>query len=1145
MKTSYIKGCLLGLVFLVSLITKVAYAATPMLYFSSQPSSTSLSGTTTLTYVVVNNVPQPMPLTSFSFTSSSDYTAVISNSCSSSGNAIVPVNGTCTISVALSAAQAGTTNSAHLIVGYSSQPGTKLVSNDITITTTDTGAVVFASQPSSPQAVTVGATTNLTYQVTNTTSSAQALSNLSFTASSRYTVGSIVVSGSSTCSSNIVPSTGTCTITVPLTGVSAGTSVGHLRADWGSTPTPMTGANFITINVSGSSVTPLAFVAPQPTSPQSVNTGASLDLDYKVTNPNASAVTITSIAFSSNNLYNPDQPSITVSGTGCTLTSVPPSSSTPFCTYTVHIIAGSSTGTASGQVLTVNYTGGSPLVSSPITVDVTSSSSTLFFTYQASSTSVNTNGSTTLTYQVRNPSASPVSFTSTFTTSGLFTVGTITNTCSGSVPAASTCNIVVPITAGSTGGVANNQNLTVDDSSTPIVSSDISIAVTGTQLLTFPTPVQGSWGTAINGTFSIPISVQNPTASPVSLTSLSFTSSSLYTVGTITVTGSGCSTSTINAGATCTVTVPFTANATPGSTTGQLIIAYTGGGPSVYTPPISIYVTNSGTSLSFVSPLPNAINMSTYMEQTLTYALQNNTSSNVPINSVSVSASTGTTTDTSVVNYLTYCQIPGTQGVVAANQTCYVVVTLTSNGTAGTIAQNLVINYGSSQTISSPINFNVATQASSRTLTFINQCTNQQVALGINPGTVNNAANINTSCNTASDCNEGASCVLTNSITGAKQCVWNAPVTADGNYQLTAAPSAGSNGGTESVTVPYQSTENAVIGGQIFNTGVTGRTGCTSSVGTLCSTADCSGGVFPPNGACQPGSGFLQPSATGEINLFLGSLPAPAPSTDTYDGSLINGFNVPFSITPSISNGRSTNPYACGIPGNPSTVVSTDGTLGACTWTFPWTGSDESYFTVITSPTATTCTGSCTTGVCGVSESAMSAAASGTSPQRYCGTFAGYWSAGQACSVNGNLGAPFNCATTAGGLPLSSWYLCNAGAAANSCYSGGATSQNCCGCQNWDSYVTATYPTGLPIPTAPTVTSCGGVASTAWVNNALGFAGVAKQACPSFYSYQYDDPSSTFNCGAASDGLSPHVGTLNTTDYTITFCPGGASGAPT
>lgn len=1141
MKSKFIKGFLVGLVFLLGAITTTAYAATPMLYFSDQPTSTTLSGTTTLQYTVTNNVPSPMPLTSFSFTSSNDYTSSISNDCDSSGHAIVPALGVCHISVALTAVNAGTTGGAKLIIGYSNQPGTKLISNPITITTSDTGAVVFSSQPSSPQAVTIGAVTNLTYQVTNTTSSAQPLSSLSFTASSRYSVGSIVVSGSGTCSSNIVPSTGSCTITVPLTGVSAGSSPGRLSASWGSSPTPIAAANLLVINVSGSSVTPLAFVAPQPTSPQAVNTGASTSFDYKVTNPNASAITITSIAFSSNTLYNPDQPSITVSGTGCSLSSVPPSSTTPFCTYTVHITAGSSTGTASGQILTINYTGGSPLISDPIDVDITSASATLFFTVEAPSTSVATNGATTLTYQVRNPSGSAVPFTTAFTTSSLFTVGTITNTCSSSVPAASTCNIVVPITAGATGGVDDNQNLTVDDGTNSIISTDITISVTGTQLLTFPTPVQGSWGTPINGTFSIPFTVENVSGSAVTLNSLSFTASSLYTVGTITVTGSGCSTSTINTGATCTVTVPFTANATPGTTTGQLVIDYVGGGPTVYTPPITINVTNSGTNLSFVTPLPVLENMSTYMQQTVTYAVQNNTSSNIPITSVTVTPSTGTTTDTSVLNYLTSCQIPGTQGVVAANQTCYVVVTLTSNGTPGTIQQSLFVNYGAGQSISSPINFNVATQANSRTLTFVNQCTNQAIALGINPGTVSNTSNLSTSCSTSSDCNQGASCVLTNAITGAKQCVWNAPVPADGNYQLTASPSIGTNGGTQSVTVPYTSTENALIAGQIFNTGVTGRTSCTSTIGSQCSTADCSNGVFPPNGACNPSTGFQQPSAAGEINLFLGSLPAPAPPTDTYDGSLINGFNVPFSITPSISNGSTVNPYACGIPGNTVDVTGTngDGTLGKCQWDFNWSGSDASYFTMITSPTATTCTGTCTTGVCGVSASDMAGAASGASPQRYCGTFAGYWSAGQACSVNSVLGAPFNCATTAGGLPLSSWYLCNAGVAATSCYSAGATSNNCCGCQDWNTYTPA-----LAVPIAPTVTSCGGVSSTAWVNNALGFAGVAKAACPSFYSYQYDDPSSTFNCGAASDGLSAHPGIVNTTDYTITFCPGGATGAP-
>jgi hypothetical protein len=46
-----------------------------------------------------------------------------------------------------------------------------------------------------------------------------------------------------------------------------------------------------------------------------------------------------------------------------------------------------------------------------------------------------------------------------------------------------------------------------------------------------------------------------------------------------------------------------------------------------------------------------------------------------------------------------------------------------------------------------------------------------------------------------------------------------------------------------------------------------------------------------------------------------------------------------------------------------------------------------------------------------------------------------------------------------------------------------------------------------------------------------------KKACPTAYAYQYDDSSSTFQCG----NKNPSSMNTNTVGYTITFCPGGKS----
>ena len=54
-----------------------------------------------------------------------------------------------------------------------------------------------------------------------------------------------------------------------------------------------------------------------------------------------------------------------------------------------------------------------------------------------------------------------------------------------------------------------------------------------------------------------------------------------------------------------------------------------------------------------------------------------------------------------------------------------------------------------------------------------------------------------------------------------------------------------------------------------------------------------------------------------------------------------------------------------------------------------------------------------------------------------------------------------------------------------------------------------------------------------WTENVLGIISWMKAACPTAYSYPYDDKASTFQCTASE-----------TTEYTITFCPGGGTGLP-
>jgi hypothetical protein len=56
---------------------------------------------------------------------------------------------------------------------------------------------------------------------------------------------------------------------------------------------------------------------------------------------------------------------------------------------------------------------------------------------------------------------------------------------------------------------------------------------------------------------------------------------------------------------------------------------------------------------------------------------------------------------------------------------------------------------------------------------------------------------------------------------------------------------------------------------------------------------------------------------------------------------------------------------------------------------------------------------------------------------------------------------------------------------------------------------------------------CCGPYNPQWLAAMQVFATAFKDACPSAYSYQYDDPSSSYTCPNTRQGV----------NYTITFCP--------
>ena len=95
-----------------------------------------------------------------------------------------------------------------------------------------------------------------------------------------------------------------------------------------------------------------------------------------------------------------------------------------------------------------------------------------------------------------------------------------------------------------------------------------------------------------------------------------------------------------------------------------------------------------------------------------------------------------------------------------------------------------------------------------------------------------------------------------------------------------------------------------------------------------------------------------------------------------------------------------------------------------------------------------------------------------------------------------------------------------------SCFNSNTTTKGdtCCGYAGW-SFGGSTQPMGKGTAVVD------GVDTSFWTTNILPLVKTTKAGCPLAYSYQFDDPYSTFTCATKA---SP-----NTTSYAITLCPSG------
>ncbi len=383
-----------------------------------------------------------------------------------------------------------------------------------------------------------------------------------------------------------------------------------------------------------------------------------------------------------------------------------------------------------------------------------------------------------------------------------------------------------------------------------------------------------------------------------------------------------------------------------------------------------------------------------------------------------------------------------------------------------------------------------------RVLRFDNQCS-QAVWIGATGG-------FTQPCGAGNSCPSGQACLTTRSTPG---CFWVLPLPASGSLLLAAGTST-------KVTLATPPQSNVKWSGNIY-----GSTGCNSG-GQSCQTGACVGG------SCPAGTGPVGPTTLAELTLLTNG-------PDTYDVSMINGVNLPLSIAPTPGQKFGTPPagaaadYFCGAPGKPRPLNSA---LQGCTWQFNPTIKqiDQSPFLRMVGPGGNACTqdSDCTSPqLCGL---AMTVGL--TTVSQVCGTQIGWWTADEVCTFTGSaFGAPFNCSAGVYGQGTNTnLYLCS-GVNASTCY-GSSSTATCCGCPQW------TFD-GKALAAAMSCGANNQTTNPSWNQIAQPWAQFAKQACPTAYSFPFDDATSTFTCAGSNSAA-------NAVDYTITYCPGGKSGVP-
>lgn len=472
----------------------------------------------------------------------------------------------------------------------------------------------------------------------------------------------------------------------------------------------------------------------------------------------------------------------------------------------------------------------------------------------------------------------------------------------------------------------------------------------------------------------------------------------------------------------------------------------------------------------------------------------------------------------------------------------------------------------------SPLNVAVvAPESTTRTFTFQNNDTTP-IWVGITGGTATSFAtnlmvakgadvtcgpsNPAAACPTGSTCRQGGATPNADTV---YQCYWDQPAPSNG-YAIAL--------GTQPTTAisisnsSYSPLTDITWSGNFYP-----RQGCSTSNGAFtCAIANCGNGSSQ---ACAPGTGGAPGIAT------LAEVTLQANNNDYYDLSIIGGATVKTAFGPDAASAPPTaDNYFCGTAGSSSA----QGALAASDWDMathiqqsqvaniaaPYSTSIQTaatpstaYYRYIQTPQNGRVGIGCATQsgqsadnycaalnssyVCGYDAKAVNDGAA-SDYQTSCGAHLAWLSANAVFAMNADTtknAAPFPFAATystsaAGTVSLSSLYLCN-----NSTNKSGYAKEDAsitCGCTNWgDSSLgllggDASFTAPLAAPSEACSTNNLANSTYWWTKYVLPSIAWLKQACPTCYTYPFDDMSSTFQCSKHSTASG-----VNAVDYLIQF----------